>query len=209
MRFAVHYGCYLAIGGAALALTAVPSVFAEEMVPPAPVQAPAVPTPSTAKALPAAQGEVLPTPEEVRFVELANQERARRGLGKLTIDPLLIRIARKHSQEMMEKDYFSHTSPTRGSETPLDRYRVAVPTPPNDYACVGENLYYCTVVDVQRGHSAFMTSPKHRENVLFPRFEKIGVGIITDQHGKFWVTQMFLTNTPPEVVAKNRKVSKR
>jgi uncharacterized protein YkwD len=137
-----------------------------------------------------------PTPDEVRFVELANAERARRGLSQLQIDPLLIAIARLHSAEMRDKRYFDHQSPTPGLRTPMERYLKAC-SGPVGYACVGENLFWATVADVERGHRAFMDSPTHRDNVLFTRFEKIGVGIVRNENGEFWVTQMFLTNTDP------------
>lgn len=137
-----------------------------------------------------------PTEEEIRFVEMVNRERARRGLSQLSIDPLLIAVAREHSAEMRDKNYFNHTSPTPGIKTPLDRYLKATSRRP-PYACVGENLFYCSVTDVDRGHVAFMNSPTHRENVLFPRFEKIGVGIVKNEKGEFWVTQMYLTNRDP------------
>jgi uncharacterized protein YkwD len=143
------------------------------------------------------------TADERRFVELVNRERVQRGLSRLEIDPVLITVARRHSAEMRDRKYFDHNSPSAGIQTPMDRYRIAVRSLPNDYACVGENLFYCSVVDVQRGHNAFMTSPTHRENVLYPRFERIGVGIVRGPGGQFWVTQMFLTNTPPESVARN------
>jgi uncharacterized protein YkwD len=147
------------------------------------------------------------TSEEMQFVQLVNQERMKRGLSRLVVDPLLIQVARDHSAEMRDKAYFNHESPTSGIKTPLDRYLKAVSHRPG-YACVGENLFWATVIDVRRGHQAFMTSPTHRENVLFPRFEKIGVGIVKQPNGEFWVTQMFLTNTDPVSVAKN-KMSKR
>ncbi|HEU4751704.1 MAG TPA: CAP domain-containing protein, partial [Armatimonadota bacterium] len=117
-------------------------------------------------------GEVIrETEEERRFVDLVNMERRKRGLSQLVVDPMLIAVARGHSEEMRAKDYFNHQSPTPGLKTPLDRYLKAVGHSPA-YACVGENLFWATVVDVERGHRAFMESPTHRENVLFPRFEK-------------------------------------
>lgn len=142
------------------------------------------------------------TDEERRFVELTNRERLRRGMSELRIDPLLIAVAREHSAEMRDRDYFSHHSPSASLRTPMDRYLHAVAAARPPYACVGENLFYCTISDVERGHRAFMNSPKHRENVLYPRFEKIGVGIVKDREGKFWVTQMFLTTTDAQSVAK-------
>jgi uncharacterized protein YkwD len=147
------------------------------------------------------------TDEEKLFVELANKERAKRGMGELTIDPLLIAVARQHSGEMRDRAYFSHQSPVNTNKTPMDRYLIACSTRPA-YACVGENLFYCSVTDVFRGHSAFMNSPKHRENILFDRFEKIGVGIVKNEKGEFWVTQMFLTNTD-QSTAVAKKMSSR
>ena len=48
-----------------------------------------------------------------------------------------------------------------------------------------------------------MDSPTHRENILFPRYERMGVGIVK-RNGEFWVTEMFVTNTDPVSVAKNK-----
>jgi len=140
---------------------------------------------------PARYGDVIVTKEELRFVDLANQERASRGLPELVLDPMLVKIARKHSQEMSDKHYFSHTSPTPGLRTPLDRY-LADETDRPSWALVGENLFYCSIVDPERGHSALMNSPGHRANILESRFERIGVGVYINSAGEFYVTQMFL-----------------
>jgi uncharacterized protein YkwD len=140
-------------------------------------------------------------------VELVNVERAKRGLSRLVLDTTLISAARKHSDEMRQKRYFAHQSPTSGIKTPMDRYLRELQGRPS-YACVGENLFYCSVVDVDRGHTAFMNSPTHRENVLFPRFEKIGVGIVKNDRGEFWVTQMFLSSSDPTTTVAKRTAQK-
>jgi uncharacterized protein YkwD len=133
------------------------------------------------------------TTDEQRFLDLVNAERSQRHLHELTVDPVLIDVARAHSREMADKNYFDHVSPTPGLKTPMDRYLHALSKRPA-YACVGENLFYCSVVDVQRGHEALMNSPGHRANILFPRFRQAGVGIYKSPAGEFWVTEMFLTN---------------
>jgi uncharacterized protein YkwD len=133
------------------------------------------------------------TAEEQRFLDLVNQERAQRRLHELTLNPMLVQVARAHSREMADKDYFDHLSPTAGLRTPMDRYLHAVSKRP-PYACVGENLFYCSVVDVERGHQALMNSPGHRANILYSRFRQLGVGIYKSPRGEFWVTEMFLTN---------------
>jgi uncharacterized protein YkwD len=143
---------------------------------------------------PSAKGPGLSvmTGDEQRFLSLVNREREERHLIELKPDPLLVTIAREHSREMCEKNYFDHISPTAGLKTPMDRYLRAVPHRP-PHACVGENLFYCSVVDVDRGHRALMNSPEHRANILYPPFRRSGIGIYKSDTGEFWVTEMFLT----------------
>jgi uncharacterized protein YkwD len=172
-----------------------------EVVTPAPqVAHPKTEQPSSV--VPTEEPVAPPTAEELQFLELCNQERAAKGLNRLTLDLTLTRVAREHSSEMRDKSYFNHESPTVTLKTPLDRYLHACSHRPG-YACVGENLFWATIVDVKRGHKAFMDSPTHRENILFPRYERMGVGIVK-RNGEFWVTEMFVTNTDPVSVAKNK-----
>lgn len=130
------------------------------------------------------------TVEEQRFVEFVNAERWRRGLSILETDSLLTQVARNHSRDMAEKDYFDHYSETPGKRTALERFVSALGYRPQ-WAYVGENLFYCSIIDVNRGHHAFMGSPSHRINILNSKFERIGVGVYMDESGQFWVTQMF------------------
>lgn len=132
------------------------------------------------------------TEDEQRFVDLTNSERLLRGMNALKVDPLLVETAREHSQEMAEKDYFDHMSPTPGLRTAVDRYLAVAKRRPT-WALVGENLFYCSIVDVNRGHNCLMQSKSHRDNILNSRFERIGVGIYKDKDGEFWVTEMFLS----------------
>lgn len=131
------------------------------------------------------------TAAESQFVALANAERHTRGLNDLTINPLLVQVARQHSKEMCEMGYFDHASPVADLASPMKRYIKALGYVPR-WACVGENLFYCSIVDPSRGHKCLINSPKHRENMLDPRFEQIGVGAYISADGRFWVTQLFL-----------------
>ena len=138
-------------------------------------------------------------PEESEFIQRINAERVSRGLNALTVDPLLVQVARGHSQEMCDLNYFDHHSPTAGEITPMDRYVKGLHDSGADtpaYLLVGENIFYCSVFNdtynVAYGHQALMNSPGHRANILEPRFARIGVGTYQDSHGQFWVTEMFL-----------------
>ncbi len=128
---------------------------------------------------------------EQQIVDLTNTERRRSGLGELTINPMLIQVARQHSREMYERDYFDHASPVAELKTPMKRYLSALGYVPR-WACVGENLFYCSIVDPVRGHHCLMESPKHRENIMDRRFDQIGVGAYVAADGRFWLTQVFL-----------------
>lgn len=146
---------------------------------------------SVPKAPPAVVASAQMTDTEQRFADLANTERRGRKLGALAINPLLVQVARAHSREMWEKDYFDHFSPTPGLKTPMNRYLGSLGHTPR-WAYLGENLFYCSRVDADRGHRCLMQSPAHRENILNGRFQQIGVGSFVSPDGQFWVTELFL-----------------
>lgn len=114
-------------------------------------------------------------------IQLVNQERVRNGLNELRPDWQLSRVARVKSADMLENNYFSHTSPVYGS--PFDMLRDFG----LQYRGAAENI----ARGQQTPHSVFrawMNSPGHRTNILGD-FSHIGVGYVED--GKYW-TQMFI-----------------
>lgn len=129
-------------------------------------------------------GELAPDPTaEGRMLELVNSERSRAGLHALAADERLREVARAHSLEMFQLNYFSHTSPVAGS--PFDRMRAARIS----FVLAGENLAYAPSVDI--AHQGLMNSPGHRANILRPEFGRIGVGIIRSQLQGSMFTQEF------------------
>ena len=119
---------------------------------------------------------------EAEVVRLVNAERSKYGLGALTLDWELSRVARYKSQDMHDRAYFSHQSPTYGS--PFDMMRAFGLT----YRTAGENIArgYRTAAQVV---NAWMHSSGHRANILNASFTRIGVGYVAD--GYHW-TQMFI-----------------
>ena len=132
------------------------------------------------------------TVEEQRLMDLANEERRMVGLSTLRPNQMLVQVARAHSREMYEKSYFDHRSPTPELATPKVRYLKGMGRMPT-YACIGENLFYSSVVDPELGNKCLMQSPSHRANILSTQFDQMGVGVYESPDGRFWVTQMFLT----------------
>ena len=122
------------------------------------------------------------TSYEQKVVDLVNEQRAKNGLGKLTANWELSRVARYKSQDMHDKKYFSHTSPTYGS--PFDMMKSFGIS----YRSAGENIAqgYKTPKAVVDG---WMNSSGHRANILNASYTQIGVGYVADGH--YW-TQMFI-----------------
>lgn len=124
------------------------------------------------------------TAEEQLMVTLVNRERAKAGLQPLQVDLRLVELARMKSKDMIDLNYFSHTSPTYGS--PFDMMKKAGV----EYYTAGENLAGASTVE--KAHEALMQSDGHRRNILNPSFTHIGVGIVKGGSYGMMFTQMFI-----------------
>ncbi len=130
--------------------------------------------------IPSISSNVLSFEKEV--ISLVNNIRKQNGLQPFTENWQLSRVARYKSQDMHDKKYFSHTSPTYGS--PFDMIRNFNIS----FSYAGENIAmgYTTPSAVVNG---WMNSSGHRANILNKNFTQIGVGYVAD--GNYW-TQMFI-----------------
>lgn len=131
---------------------------------------------------PAPSGQL--TSMEQKMVNLVNQERAKAGLQQLKVDMPLVDLARKKSKDMIDHNYFGHTSPTYGS--PFDMMKKAG----IKYYTAGENL--AGAASVESAHSMLMASPGHRANILNPNFNYFGVGIAAGGPYGNMFTQLFV-----------------
>ncbi|WP_186567048.1 SafA/ExsA family spore coat assembly protein [Lawsonibacter celer] len=135
-------------------------------------------------------GQVLTIPEldksvtafENEVIRLVNEARAANGLQPLTANWELSRVARYKSQDMADRGYFSHTSPTYGS--PFQMIRAFGLS----FRTAGENIAYGQRTP-QQVFQGWMNSSGHRANILSASYTQIGVGYVADGH--YW-TQMFI-----------------
>lgn len=144
-----------------------------------------------------------------------NERRQEKGLQPLEYDERLQTVARSHSKDMGQRQYFSHSSPE--GETVEDRYQehgysCRVPTSRNRYTTGAENIaytyaherieqnsgdtaYYTNEEEIAKGLvNQWMNSTGHRENILRPYWENEGIGIyITEIDGetRVYATQNF------------------
>lgn len=140
-----------------------------------------------------------------------NSERTERSLGDLNYDSQLEEIARYHSKDMAQNDYFAHDSPS--GETLEDRYEkfgydCRVSAGGNRFYSGAENIaysyyeepieggeYYDSPEELAEGVvDQWMNSRGHRENILMPSWRNEGIGVYVEEvpeGTRVYVTQNF------------------
>lgn len=122
---------------------------------------------------------------EAEVLRLVNVERAKRGLAPLKNNWQLSRCARIKSQDLRDRNYFSHISPTYGSPFQMMR-AFNIP-----YSTAGENIAEGSPTAAMV-MSMWMNSSGHRANILNPSFTEIGVGFAEGGTYHYYWTQMFI-----------------
>lgn len=151
---------------------------------------------------------------ERQIHELVNQERRKHGLSLLIFDLKLSDIARGHSKDMAERNFFSHETPE--GKTPTDRGSIVGYNSRKDYGnyytyglaenIFMSNLYHSVIYyngvpqynwmnqnDIaQLTVSGWMSSPGHRKNILTSTYDKEGIGAaVSLERNEVYVTQNF------------------
>jgi uncharacterized protein YkwD len=134
-----------------------------------------------------------PTDDAKYFKEIAdtvlaltNAARKEKGLAQLNANERLGQIGRGHSANMAKQGKMEHVL---DGKAPKDRVLESG----YDYAAVGENL---ARTDGDRPETIFklwMESKEHRTQILNPDFREMGLGLVRDDKGRIWYTQLFGT----------------
>ena len=122
-------------------------------------------------------------PEVVEFVAAMNAHRQTVGCAPLTWHEGVAAVAEAHSADMVERDYFSHTSPD--GEDPFERLTAAGI---GWSGGAGENIAYGTS-DGTTVLGLWLDSPGHRANIENCSYTHHGVGLVSAH----W-THVFITN---------------
>jgi hypothetical protein len=140
------------------------------------------------------------TAEEI--VKLTNDERVKLNLKPLTVNDKLTESSALKAQDMIDNNYWAHTSPTKVE--PWYWIKKAG----YEYIDSGENLAK-DFLDSNRLMASWMASPEHKENIVNPRYKEIGVtvkrGLILGSETTI-VVQHFgsqRSNTPPNYTKEN------
>jgi hypothetical protein len=111
-----------------------------------------------------------------------NESRQEAGLAPLKVSPELLQAARQHSWTMARQHKLSHQLP--GEPELQERLGVTGA----HFFRSGENVGFNTQADLI--HDAFMHSPPHRQNLLTPEYNSVGIGIV-QKGDSYWVTEDF------------------
>ena len=123
---------------------------------------------------------------ELEIFDLVNEVRTERGLCPLAVDPCLFNVARLHSLDMAENNYFSHIN--AAGENVWNRLnREGIP-----YSRCAENIgKYSGAQNVaSRIVEAWMKSDDHRTHILDCRYTHTGIGVSHNDSG-YYFTQNF------------------
>lgn len=103
---------------------------------------------------------------EASLLQTMNSVRTSHGLAPLRVDVRLLRAARGHSADMLQRQYFAHGAVAgralaQGARGPV----------------FGEDLAWGTGVTAQWVVDRWLASPAHRAVMLRPGFHRVGIGI--------------------------------
>lgn len=133
------------------------------------------------------------SPQEV--IALTNQSRTAAGLTVLSENKYLSQAASDKAEDMINNDYFAHTSPT--GVGPWHWFKTAG----YNYKYAGENLAV-NYTNAEEQDSAWMKSETHRANILNPRYQDIGVAVVAGKvDGKETLITVELFGAPFVAVA--------
>lgn len=122
--------------------------------------------------------------DEQEVFNLINQQRTQNGLSALKIDDEVQNVARIKAGDMVNNNYFSHTSPTYGS--PFDMLKSFGVS----YKSAGENIAGNS--SNSGAVNAWMNSQGHKANILSNSYNYTGIGVVSSpKYGKMYV-QMFI-----------------
>ena len=121
--------------------------------------------------------------EQIVF-DLINEARTKKGLNKLTAGVSLTKLAGLKANDMVNKEYFSHASPTYG-----DQFKMLTNNKV-DYRVAGENI--AGNPSLEDAVNSWLNSSTHKENILSNSYNYIGIGVTKSPIYGYVIVAMFV-----------------
>jgi len=141
--------------------------------------------------------EIAPQLEAaLRIVQLTNAARWQHSMAEPQVDPSLESAAEAYARDMAEWDWFGHLGP---DGTTMDARAEAAGY--LDWVYLAENLAKGSGEgEPERVVRAWMASPGHRDILLSPNPQEMGVGCYANADGdlRFWCVQLFGARGRPQ-----------
>lgn len=118
-----------------------------------------------------------------QILEQTNADRRLNGLPDLKLDHTLNQAAFAKAEDMLANNYFAHVSPE--GVKPWHWFKALG----YRYSFAGENLAI-GFEDARDLGQSWMSSPKHRANLLSPNYSDLGVAIVY-KNGQQVIVQLF------------------
>jgi uncharacterized protein YkwD len=142
--------------------------------------------PPSELSVPKAPGEdaaqASPDPSAALYA-MVNAARQSERLPPLTRDTRLEELARAHAEAMRRAHKTAHDAGDGDLNQRLEQQGLQL--------AAGENVAHAGSATLAQ--RALWASPSHRENLLFPAFDLVGIGVAPDPDGTLWVCQVFGT----------------
>lgn len=120
-------------------------------------------------------------------IDLTNYSRIKSGLNALVENSKLNEAAMEKAKDMIQNNYFAHTSPQNVSPWAwFEKVKY-------EYKYAGENLAI-NFKTAENEHEAWMESETHKKNIINPKYQEIGVAIqkgIIDGKSALVTVQLF------------------
>lgn len=148
--------------------------------------------------------------DQKKLIELTNIERQKKGLSPVSENDALNKAAILKAQNMLSENYWAHFAPS--GKTPWDFILGAG----YKFTVAGENLAK-NFSSADNVVAAWMASPTHRDNLLNPKYQDIGIaveeGVLNGQKTilvvqEFGSTQVIAAKPTVEVQGKQIEVPK-
>jgi hypothetical protein len=135
-----------------------------------------------ASSIPSPMPRPAPNVAEQYLLAALNQERAARGIPQLRNDPVLAQAARFHALQMAAHNGISHQFP---GEPELSQRGANAGA---HFSMISENV--AEAPDSSMFHQMWMNSKGHRENLLDPEVNVVGIAVVLHA-GQFYAVEDF------------------
>jgi len=120
---------------------------------------------------------LLPIQTSKNLLKIHNSERHARSVSPLELDDTLCSYAQKHAEKMAYRGQLTHSS--------MSDLSVLAKT-----GSVAENIAWGQTTE-EEVVASWMNSTGHKQNIMSPRFKKVGFGAKEDARGRIYWCAVF------------------